>query len=280
MKMVDLSVPICNNKSEPMHIKIKRKTHIQGAKEMARNAQIKPFHGLKKLWEYIKYIMGIRKMQSKDFRDGEFISLDTVTLPTHMGTHVDSPFHFGTKCCGRDSKTVDELPLEWFFGEAVKLDLRRIDLGALISREDIIISLKKIEYEIKPGDIVLIWTGMERKWGKEEYFTSSPGMSEEATRFLVEQGVHVIGIDAYGFDRSIPIMLHEYISSRDRSALWPAHMVGRDMEYVHIERLINFENVPDKNFKIACFPLRLVGCDASWIRAVAFVEEEENEGLC
>ena len=46
MKIVDLSVPISNNKSEPMHIKIKRRTHISGAKEMAKNAQVKPHKGV------------------------------------------------------------------------------------------------------------------------------------------------------------------------------------------------------------------------------------------
>ena len=99
-------------------------------------------------------------------------------------------------------------------------------------------------------------------------------MSKEATEFLINNGVHVIGIDSYGFDRSIPIMLHEYMKNHDKSVLWPAHMIGRNKEYVHIERLTNLEKIPNRNFKLACFPLKLVGCDASWIRAVALIEEE------
>lgn len=274
MKIVDLSVPISNNKSEPMHIKIKRRTHTRGAKEMAKNAQIKPHKGIKKIKEYMKYILGIRKMRPSDFPESKFISLDTVTLPTHMGTHIDSPFHFGPECCGKRAKTIDELPIEWFYGDGIKLDLREISAGKLISKEDILCALKKIKYEIKPGDIVLIWTGMQEKWGKPEYFTNSPGMSKEATEFLINNGVHVIGIDSYGFDRSIPIMLHEYMKNHDKSVLWPAHMIGRNKEYVHIERLTNLEKIPNRNFKLACFPLKLVGCDASWIRAVALIEEE------
>lgn len=274
MRIVDLSVPIMNNKSEPMHIKVKRRTHTRGAKEMAKNAQIKPYHGFRKIYEYVKYVIGIRKMSPEAFPESKFISLDTVTLPTHMGTHIDSPFHFGPKCCGKAAKTVDKLPLEWFYGEGIKLDLRETNAGKLISKEDILRALKKIEHKIKSGDIVLIWTGMQEKWGQPEYFTNSPGMSKEATEFLINSGVHVIGIDAYGFDRSIPIMLQEYVESKDKSVLWPAHMVGRQKEYVHIERLTNLEKIPDKNFRIACFPLKLVGCDASWIRAVALIEEE------
>lgn len=274
MKIIDLSVNIANSPSEPMKVILHRKNHQQGAQEMAKNAQIKPHKGIRKVVEYLKYILGIRKMEPSDFPDGEFISLDTLTIPTHMGTHVDAPFHFGTKFCGKKSKTVDELPLEWFYGEAIKLDLRNVKSGCLISKQDICDALEKIKYTIKSGDIVLIWTGMEDFFGKREYFSQSPGMSAEATRFLIQKGVHVMGIDAYGFDRSIPIMLNEYLKSRDKSNLWPAHMLGRNEEYVHIERLTNLDKLPDKNFKVACFPLKLTGCDASWIRAVAFIEEE------
>ena len=273
MRMIDLSVPICNNISEPMLMKVNRKDHKKGAAEMARNAQVKPFKGMKNIVEHIKYIIGIRKMKKEEFPEEEFISLDTVTLPTHMGTHIDSPFHFGTISCGKRAKTVDELPIEWFFGNAIKLDLRHVGLGKLVTQNDIVKALKKIEYEIHPGDIVLIWTGMEVKWGQREYFTNSPGMSKEATEFLIKKGVHVMGIDAYGFDRSIPIMLNEYLRTKNQEVLWPAHMVGRKMEYVHIERMVNLEKLPNKDFKISCFPLRLVGCDASWIRAVALLEE-------
>jgi kynurenine formamidase len=277
MQIIDLSAPICNNPSEPMLMKIQREKHKVGAKKMARNAQVKPLMGIKGAIEYFKYILGFRKMSSYDFPEGEFISLDTVTLPTHMGTHIDAPFHFGTKFCGEDSRTIDKLPIEWFYGNSIKLDLRHIPLGKLITCSDISNALNEIEYEIQPGDIVLIWTGMEEKWGKKEYFTDSPGMSKEAVKFLAEKGVRVMGIDAYGFDRSIPIMLSEYMLTKNKEVLWPAHMIGREIEYVHIERLINLNSIPTKNFKVACFPLRLTGCDASWIRAVALIEGGEEE---
>lgn len=274
MQLIDLSAPICNNQSEPMRIKINRKTHSSGAKEMAKNAHIKPYKGMKKIREYLKYVMGIRKIRNSDFPDSEFISLDIVTMPTHMGTHVDAPFHFGSKFREERARTIDELPIEWFYGDAIKLDLRDIAPGELITQFDIVKAFKEIDYKAKPNDIILIWTGMEEKWGTREYFTNSPGMSEEATEFLVNKGVHVIGIDAYGFDRSIPIMLNAYISTKDKKMLWPAHIAGRRLEYVHIERLMNLDKLPAKGFKISCFPLRLIGCDASWIRAIALIEGE------
>lgn len=279
MKIIDLSVPICNNPSEPMRIKVQRKDHEKGAVEMARNAQTKPFSGIKRMVEFVKYSIGIRKMWSTDFPQGKFITLDTVTLPTHMGTHIDAPYHFGPYCSNKKAKTIDELPVEWFYGNAIKLDLRHVELGNQIMKKDIIKSLEDIDYEIQNNDIVLIWTGMDSYWKKAEYFTKSSGMSREATEFLIDKGVHIIGIDAYGFDRSIPIMLDEYLRTKNEEVLWPAHMLGREKEYVHIERMTNFEYIPQKNFKISCFPLKLVGCDASWVRAVAIMEEENDEWI-
>lgn len=50
---------------------------------------------------------------------------------------------------------------------------------------------------------------MDKLYGTKEYFTDGPGMSKEATEFLLDLGVKVIGIDSYGFDRSFPVMLND-----------------------------------------------------------------------
>lgn len=272
MRIIDLSVPICNNKSEPMRVVINRKSHSYGAKEMVRNAHIKPYHGIRKVIAYVKYVCGKKIIKKEDFPDSEFLSLDVITMPTHMGTHVDSPYHFGTKFRTQNSKTIDELPIDWFFGNGVKIDMRHKLGGELISKEDIVKALDKMNYSINKNDIVLIWTGMEEKWGKRDYFMNAPGMSREATEYLVNQGVHLMGIDAYSFDRSIPIMLDEFIKTRNPSVLWPSHFIGRELEYVHIERMTNFNKIPETGFKVCCFPLKLVKADASWVRATAIIE--------
>jgi kynurenine formamidase len=48
-----------------------------------------------------------------------------VRLTTHNGTHLDAPWHFhSTMNHGERAITIDEVPLEWCFQPAVKLDLR------------------------------------------------------------------------------------------------------------------------------------------------------------
>lgn len=272
MKLIDLSVLVENSVSEPMRITIKKLLHKQGARQFCRttiwNKHLPLRIKLKNLWQFI---IGKKRLLPKNFPDKSFLSLFTVTLPTHMGTHIDAPFHYGPEKDGKRLKTVDELPLEMFFQKAIRLDLRHKQFGECITQVDIEIALKNIGHELQPQEIVLIWTGTDKLWGKKEYFTHAPGMSREATDFLVKKGICVIGIDTYGFDRPFSSMLHDFFITQDNKHLWPAHFYGREFPYIQIERLANLELLPDKDFYISCFPLRIKDLDASWVRAVAIL---------
>jgi kynurenine formamidase len=274
MKLVDLSVLVENTPAEPMKIKSKRLDHRTGAKKVAKESHMPPrMPWQKKLGAFIRYSMGRTTMKDTDFPGGEFLTLDTVTMPTHMGTHLDAPIHYGSMCENKPSRSVDELPLEWFYGRGVKLDLRYKKAAEWITVDDIQQALEQAEHELKPFDIVLIWTGTDRKWGTPAYFLEAPGMSKEATAYLTERGIKVIGIDTYGFDRPFGVMLREFHRTQDQDVLWPAHFYGREKEYVQIERLANLTALPATGFHVSCFPIKIKGADASWIRAVGLVEE-------
>lgn len=261
-RLVDLSVLVENSPSEPLKMKAERLDHVQGAKQFCHEVETR---------NAAKQPADPRRLYPEDFPDSAFITLDTVTLPTHMGTHIDAPIHYGAECEGQPSKTVDQLPLEWFFAPGVRLDLRHKPAGAFITVEDIQIALDATGHKLQPLDIVLIWTGTDRLWGKREYFSDAPGMSREATAWLTQQGIKVIGIDTYGFDRPFVTMLEDFWRTGDKGCLWPAHFYGRECEYIQIERLANLDQLPDTGFQVACFPLKVKGLDASWVRAVGLV---------
>lgn len=254
MKVIDLSVEIENSSSEPMRLKHSRKNHADGAKEISERAGI----------------------SLDSFPEHEFLTLDTFKLATHMGTHIDSPYHFGSHFLGEKARTIDQLPLNWFFGKAIKLDFSTFSRKKNISKKDIIDCLTRKVINIHPGDIVLIQTGMDKLFGQKEYFTDGPGMSREATEYLINCGVKVMGIDAYGFDRSFPVMLNEYKRTGDKRVLWPSHFLGRKKEYVHIERLTNLDLLPSQGFYVCAMPLKLKDGDASWTRAIAMLGDEFN----
>jgi len=278
LRFIDLSCPVEDNPSEPSPIKVKELPH-EGANRLGLMIILSRRHSLKKnIKNVLGYLDGSRRLTKNSFPDGEFINQETVTLSVHTGTHLDAPAHFGLKCERKAPKTIDEIPLEWCFGDGVVLDMRHKKGGEFITVPDVKEALAKIDYTIKPMDIVLIHTGTDKKWGTPRYFFDAPGMSREATEFIVEQGVKIIGIDSYGFDRPFFAMIEDYFRTKDSKVLWPAHVYGRTREYCHIERLANLDQLPSPTgFKISCFPIKLTNLGAGWIRAVALVDGDDEK---
>jgi len=207
------------------------------------------------------------------FPESKFAAEEVAKISTHAGTHLDAPWHYGPTSEGEPAKTIDEIPLEWCFGDGVVLDLTHKKRGELISAKDVQETLDKINYKLKPFDIVLIRTGASKHYGKPGYEGMHPGMGRESTLWLIEQGIKVMGIDAWGWDRPFQEMMKEYESGA-KDVFWAGHFAGKEKEYCHLENLANLDQIPiPTGFKVAVFPVKLKGCSAGWVRAVAIVDE-------
>jgi kynurenine formamidase len=98
-------------------------------------------------------------------------------------------------------------------------------------------------------------------------------MSAEATRWLIDQGVRVIGTDAMGFDIPFNNIKDNFARDGDASKLWEAHRVGMDVEYCQIEKLANLEQLPPHGFQIVAIPIPVAHASAGWCRPVAIIDE-------
>ncbi len=58
-------------------------------------------------------------------------------------------------------------------------------------------------------------TGTDKFWGKPEYPRKGCGMGREATLFLTERGVKIMGIDSWGFDRPFDRMAKEFAETNN-----------------------------------------------------------------
>jgi kynurenine formamidase len=250
--IIDLSVPMEDSPSEPLPVKVTHEPHQQAV-------------------ELMKMFFGCSE---QDLPQGLGWANDSVMLGAHAGTHVDAPWHYFPTSGGKRAKTIDEIPLEWFYHDGVVLDMRHKPHGSGVTVDDLQKALAKIKYKIKPWDIVMIQTGADKLWGKPEYFEAGCGMTRESTLWLIEQGVRVMGIDAWGWDRPFWAIKEEFTKTGDKSVLWGAHFVGKDKEYSHIEKLANLDKLPKPfGFKVACFPVKLTGGSAGWARVVAILED-------
>ena len=94
-------------------------------------------------------------------------------------------------------------------------------------------------------------------------------MTAEATHWLFEQGVRVMGIDAWGWDQPLPMQAEEAKKQNKPGIFWAAHQA--DLPYSQIERLCNLAAIPATGFTVACFPLRIERGSASPARVVAIL---------
>jgi kynurenine formamidase len=203
-------------------------------------------------------------------RDGEGWTREVVSLGTHNSTHVDAPYHYNSHIAGRAAATIDELPLERFFGPGVVLDFTDRADGEAVDAPDVQSALEAVGHTLAPSDIVLIHTGRDAFYGQQDYMDRGPGVTAAATRWMYDQGVRVMGIDAWGWDRPLRLQAQDALERREPGIFWEAHQA--DLDYSQIERLVNLDKLPPTGFTVACFPLRITRASAAPSRVVAILD--------
>jgi kynurenine formamidase len=252
MKIFDLNVPTEDSPSEPLPVRVTHQNHEQSAEFMA----------------------SFFDATVDDLPEGQGWANDQLDLGVHAGTHVDAPWHYYPTCGGEPARTIDQLPMEWFYGDGVVIDMRHKPRGGLIDTADLQEALAKIDTTLKPGDIVLIHTGADKLWGEAAYFQAGAGVTAAGTRWLIEQGIRVMGIDTWGWDQPFWAMKERFKETGDPAVIWEAHRVGIDLEYCQIEKLANLDQLPrPTGFKVACFPVKVTGGSAGWTRVAAIFED-------
>lgn len=171
---------------------------------------------------------------------GQSSNVSSLHLSAHTGTHVDAPFHFFDDGAGTDT-----LPLDLLCGRTrvVELSTRKPiavdDLARIDLSEDV---------------RLLIKTPNSRLWGSPEFHQDYVGVSGEAARYLVDQGVKVVGVD--------------YLSVEEfRKPGAPAHRTLLGAGTIVIEGL-NLRDVEPGHYEMFCLPLAIVGSDGAPARVV------------
>ena len=251
-RLIDLSVPLTHQAtSEPFPASIRYVDHAEGAAQMQQLFGVDP--------EQLVY------------SDGGGWAIEEIQAITHTGTHVDAPYHYGPTSAGLPARRIDEVPLEWCFAPGVCLDMRHKQDGETIEIADLELALEKIDHQLADSEIVLLQTGADKRLDSPDYF-KQPGLGRESTLWLVQQGIHVIGIDAYTLDRPFHAMQEDFQQSGDGRQIWPAHFAGITAEYCQIEKLANLDKLPAATgFHLSCLPVLIEAASAAWCRAVAIV---------
>lgn len=250
-RIVDLSLPIINGGGFGMPAQITYADHRTRGKALAER-------------------LGI------DVEDlgGRANALEEFTyLNCHTGTHLDAPWHYGEIAEGKPALTVDEIPLEWCFGDGVWLDLSWKQPGGDITDTDVQQALEQIGYTLKPMDIVLIKTGASVYYGQPGCDNMNAGMTREATLWLGDRGIRVVGIDAAIWDRPAKMQITDLQKGLRPGSYMQGHRAAGEKGMCIIEWLTNLDQLPHIGFKVYAFPIKVQKAGAGWVRVVAFIKD-------
>jgi len=173
---------------------------------------------------------------------GDFCNLSKLVMPTHVGTHVDTPAHYIAT-----GKNLNEFPIErWILPAHV----------ANIKDSDVILPTELENLDIKPGDALLLKTANSTS-GKSTSGVFSERfvyMSPESADLCVNKKVSLVGIDYTTVDK---------FGNED----FPIHHKLLGNEILILEG-INLKEVPPGKYTLFCLPLKLKGAEGAPARAI------------
>jgi len=176
-------------------------------------------------------------------------NLERVTTSTHQGTHIDAPYHFFY-----EGQTIDKVDISRFVLRTAKVDLTHKKPKEAITVEDI----KEYEPLINKGVSLLLHTGWDKVFPKNEFFYDFPFVSVELTNWLVEKKIPLIGMDM----------------PTPNGAEWKlVHQTFLKNNILVVEGLTHMEQLGNEEFTFFALPLKLKGCGGSPIRAIAILDE-------
>lgn len=171
----------------------------------------------------------------------------------HIGTHVDSPFHFIPT-----AGTIESVPLEQLLGPAVSLDVSAKAPDQPVTPEMLGAAAKRQSVAVERGDILLVraWPGKHL----DEGFLQCAGLNAAAAEWVAAKGVKALGSDLASPDDP-------------RDLVRPVHLILLGRGILIMEHLAHLETLPGPRFQFVGLPLRIRGATGSPIRAVAIFDD-------
>jgi len=189
---------------------------------------------------------------------GAHYLISEITFCTHIGTHIELPFHHDS-----DGLDAADFPVDRLIGETVTLDISRYGNNEEIPLDELI---EIGSGRIREGDIVFFYTGLDRNYYTEEQH-NRPYFATKAIEWLVEEAkIKLMGVDTSG---------HE-IRNKDGSPVigQPNHELLLKAGVPLVEYLTNLESILDKRIWTFTLPVRIVGIESFPVRVIAVDWEE------
>ncbi len=185
-------------------------------------------------------------------QDGEWYIISEVTMNTHVGTHIEFPYHHI-----KTDADATQYPLERLIGDAVV-----IDISAWANNQEIdLAGLREVSKDLlREGDIAFFYTGNDRFYRTSGQH-NRPWFAPDAIEWLAkEKKISVMGVDTSGIE----------VRNPDGSAFQgqPNHLILLSEGIALVEYLANLDKFVNQRFIAFILPVKIQGAEAFPVRVI------------
>ncbi len=195
------------------------------------------------LEDMMVYYPSLTKFELKwkrSYKSGDNGSLSEITMASHIGTHVDSSYHFI-----KNGRKLDEIDLEVFYGPVrvieIPKDMNKVEAECLKEYGEL---SERILFKTKNSELL-----KQKNFVKDYVY-----IDKKAAEYIAERNVRLVGIDYFSVDK---------YKSPDKET----HKILLSKNIVLLEG-INLNGISEGNYQLICFPLKIKGAEGAPCRAV------------
>jgi arylformamidase len=188
-----------------------------------------------------------REQSRSIYAPGTEFHIGKIDMVANTGTYLDSPFH---RFAG--GKDLAELPLERL------ANLPGILISPDLSKGRAVTKAAFAGHDLR-GTAVLVRTGWDAHWRKDQYFEGHPFLTRDAAEYLVRAGAALVGIDSFNIDDTTDMTR-------------PVHTTLLAAEIPIVEHLQGLAAIPVDRFRFFAVPVKVKAMGTFPVRAFGLVE--------
>jgi kynurenine formamidase len=233
------------------------------------------------------FLYWLHRRHEPDLGEARTSASGTLVMAEHSGTHIDAlchqaedlVMHGGLHVSPRIQTSkgftrLDAASMAPIICRGVVLDVAEahggeaLPSGYAVTPEDLEDAARQGSQAIRPGDAVLVRTGNGARYSDAPSYENGPGISVEASQWLADQRVGLVGCDNLAWDLPGP--------QTASGETLPGHVVLLVRAGILIVENLFLEELAAaaREFLFWCAPLKLVGATGSPVRPLALVPQD------
>lgn len=201
------------------------------------------------------------------------VASDMMIASIHNGSHVDALGHVGSLAPGQDVNTRggpgEVLPVFWARGCLLDVAGRCEQDGYQLTPGDMTAAESAAGLTVHRGDVVLVRTGWESRWGDDAAFggehADPPGLSLDAAAWLAEREVAAVGTDTPTLEtKSTTMSVHRLL------------LTDSGIYIFESLRLAELATAEAAAFLFVATPLKMPGATGSPVRPLAITGHDPS----